>query len=126
MGVECRIYFNTSFRSTMIDDIPYFFNEGFCELYGAKYLKDAVKELNGTGVKFLVQNSSEYRFKDCYGNPLKVYSLDSILNILENHPKYKDWLESGAKSSLKVCVGILKAIKENSSQTSPIVMLDFK
>ena len=126
MSVECRIYFNTSFRSFMEDEIPYFFNEGFCELYGAAYLSDYVKEIDGKECKYLRQGSNDYSFKDAYGNPLKMYSLDSILNILENGNAYKQFLKEGNKSSLMVCIGILKAIKENSSQETPIVMLEFK
>jgi len=125
MSIECRIYFNTSFRNTMeSNDIPYFFNEGYCELYGAGILLDEIKNVEGIEVKYLVQRSNEYIYKDSYGNPLKMYSLEIVLNILEN--AYTQYLKEGNKSSLTVCIGILKAIKENSSQSNPMVMLEFK
>jgi len=106
------------------NDIPYFFNEGYCELYGAGILLDEIKNVEGIEVKYLVQRSEEYIYKDPYGNPLKMYSLEIILNILEN--SYTQYLKEGNKSSLTVCIGILKAIKENSSQATPMVMLEFK
>ena len=121
MGVECRIHFNTSFRSTMNEgEISYFFDEGFCELYGAGPLKDVFQNIEGEHV--YIYNNGLKVDEDAYGNKLKAYPLTLVLEKIKD--AYREYMD-GNKSSLTVCIGILESILQNSSNKNPIVMLYF-
>lgn len=121
MGVECRIHFNTSFRSTMNEgEISYFFDEGFCELYGAGPLMHVFQNIEGEHV--YIYNNNLKVDVDAYDNKLKAYPLTLVLeNIKEIYSQYLN----GTKSSLTVCIGILESILKNSHNENPIVMLYF-
>ncbi len=121
MGVECRIYFNTSFRTSMFEkDISRFFDEGYCELYGAGNLKTVMDSIDGEFV-YIYQNNLKIDV-DAYGNKLRTYPLKFVLEKIKD--TYRYYL-NGNKSSLTVCIGILESILQNSSNQDPIVMLYF-
>lgn len=121
MGVECRIHFNTSFRTTMYEgNISCFFDEGFCELYGAGNLKTVMDSIDGEFV-YIYQNNLKIDV-DAYGNKLRTYPLKLVLEKIKD--TYRDYM-NGNKSSLTVCIGILESILQNSSNQNPIVMLYF-
>ncbi len=121
MGVECRIHFNTSSRTIMFEkDIYYFFDEGYCELYGAGKLKTVMDSIDGEFV-YIYQNNLKID-ADAYGNKLRTYPLKFVLEKIKD--TYRDYLD-GNKSSLTVCIGILESILQNSSNQDPIVMLYF-
>ncbi len=129
MSTECDIHFNTSFRNFMIGDpLPTFLSEGFCELYGAAPLRSHLSELESTSVGFF-RNNLEVS-KDSFGAELKMYNLKDIIPLIERvYSSYLANSEAGiqSKSSLTVCLGILKAIQANSCQSENelVVMLYF-
>lgn len=129
MSTECDIHFNTSFRNILSSDsIPTFLSEGFCELYGAATLKDYAVTLEGTEVEFI--KNEKLVSVDPYGNPIKMYLLTDIISLIEKcYSQYLSNSENGLqnKSSLTVCLGILKAILANSCQSENelVVMLYF-
>jgi len=124
MAVECRIHFNTSFRSFTTKGI--FLSEGYFDLYGALPLQSAVCKLEGAqSVSLFHPRNNEQYFDDPYGNDLKMYPLVDILRIIKT--EYNQMLQDGNKSSLTVAIGILEAIIQNSSQSQDelAVVLEF-
>lgn len=124
MSVECRIHFNTSFRSFSTSGI--FLTEGFCDFYGARPLRNAVEQLeNAPSVSLFQLRNNELFSKDPYGADLKMYPLVDILRIIKK--EYNQMIQDGNKSSLTVAIGILEAIIQNSSQSQDelVVVLEF-
>jgi hypothetical protein len=121
MSVEVDIHFNTSFRSILSGKNDIFLSEGYCELYSASRLKNIIKTIPGKSVTYILKN--EEISEDAYGNQLMAYPLKTILELIKK--EYANYLLEINKSSLTVCIGILQAISENSSQESSMVMLNF-
>ena len=123
MSVECRIHFNSSFRSFTSE---IFLSEGYVDLYGARKLQAAVEKLESApSLKLFHPRNNELFSVDPYGNDLKMYPLIDILEIIKK--EYSQFLVDGTKSSLTVTIGILEAIIQNSSQTKDelVVLLEF-
>jgi hypothetical protein len=124
MSVECRIHFNTSFRSFTTDGI--FLSEGYVDLYGALPLQSAVCKLeHATSVSLFHPRNNKQFFDYPYGHDLKMYPLVDILRIIKK--EYNQMLKDENKSSLTVTIGILEAIIQNSSQSQDelVVVLEF-
>lgn len=124
MSVECRIHFNTSFRSFSTSGI--FLTEGFFDFYGARPLRNAVEQLEGApSVSLFHPRNNELFSKDPYGADLKMYPLVDILRIIKK--EYNQMLQDGNKSSLTVAIGILEAIIQNSSRSQDelVVVLEY-
>jgi hypothetical protein len=123
MSHECRIHFNSSFRSFAASGL--FFSEGYVNLYGTNPLCAAVQKLEGAQSVCLFHPRNDELFsKDPFGNDLKMYPLVDILRIIK---KEYNHLLNGNKSSLTVTIGILEAIIQNSSQSQDelVVVLEF-